>query len=307
MELELRMLKPFEDHDFSSQNLLFKLWKYGLILPEFHYDHSKKNFRYRRSYARFLSWIILFSLSYIVYKSNISVKDSAVIMFVTTVYNFLIVFNTWFSIVVIYFSIGIIENMSEKIRTISELEKNLGIYGYLLRKRGDVYWLVYEVFMYIIMFVSSLSLSKMDDKFKITNIVIAHIFFMLDIECQQLLIFYKHSISFHLEQLNSFLEKGHSNADNLSVYDSIIQESKKAAIDFMSICCEIILTRCFYVSYSIIVSLFMRMEFTYIDLSFFISWLTIILWYSFEVVMILIVVHQDDSIYKEVGPIFIII
>lgn len=289
--------------DFSSQNILFKLWKYGLILPKFEYNPSKKVFEYKKSYIRYLNWMILLILGYLLMEFNKSILESPVIVFVVTTYNWLLFLNTCFNIFVIFFAVGTIEKMSENVKNISLLTKTIGSYGNIKRQRIDVTWLIYVGFLYIFMFVCTAFFYLIDMNFIAMVRLAVHVCYMLNIESQELLICYKSSIVYHLQQFNTLLENGNSKLENMKEYKLLIDECKRTVCDFKSVSSYLVLVKCFYVAYSCIVSLFMHMDFAAqnpYSFSFVLSCLTNILWFSIEVCTLSLVVSQDDAIHKEV-------
>lgn len=280
------MIEKLSD-EYSSQNLLFKMWKYGLILPEFKYNESEKVFKHKMSYVRFFNCTVLLILNYLILVSE-NGQDSKVFIFVTTVYNFLLIFTTWFTTIVIYLAVGTIEKMSENTKTIIQLKKFLDIDGYAKNRRIDFSWLIYLGILYFIMFVADVSLYFMDVHFNVNLILFIHIFYILDIEFQQLLICFKSS-------------------DYTKYYQKIMDATEITASNFMSVSSYMIIVKYLYVAYSIVLSLFISMEFAEMNsnLTFALSCITNSIWFSIEVSMILLVVHQDDSICVEVGfPLF---
>lgn len=299
------MIEKLSD-EYSSQNLLFKMWKYGLILPEFTYNKSEKVFKHKMSYVRFFNCTILLILNYLILVSE-NGQDSKVFIFVTTVYNFLLIFTTWFTTIVIYLAVGTIEKMSENTKTIIQLKKFLDIDGYTKNRRIDFSWLIYLGILYFIMFVADVSLYFMDVHFNVNLILFIHIFYILDIEFQQLLICFKSSVVIHFQQLNQCLENGKYNPEYIKYYQKMMDETEMATSDFISVSSYMIIVKYLYVAYSIVLSLFIGMEFAEMNsnLTFALSCITNSIWFSIEVSMILLVVHQDDSICVEVGfPLF---
>lgn len=287
--------------DYNSQNLLFKMWKYGLILPKFDYNISNGVFEFKRSYIRFLIWMILVSLNYFVIEFNYAIQSSNVIIFVVTIWNLLLFINTWSTIFLIYSAVTIIEKMSESIRNINQLKKTAGIFGYIKRKRIEDPWLIYVGILYILMVLCSIYVSSIHRDFKFAITLIVLVFDLLDIESQQLLICFKCSIVYHLQQLNKFLKNGSSNSSCLKDYKLLIDKLKETVCDFMSISSNVILVKCSFVTYSITVNIFMHIEFSKLDtLTFAFSLAANFIWICLELSMILMVVHQDHSIYRQV-------
>lgn len=288
--------------DHTSQTILFKIWKYGLTLPEFDFDYSERVFKYKKSYVRFFNFIILFLLYLVLLISNRAILTSNVITFVATFYKFILFFNTCYSTLVIYSAVGIIEKMSRNLRTITTLQKDLGPYRNTKRKRNEVLWLIYIGVLYFSMFVCDYFLATMDMGFKL-EIVIYHIFYVIDIEFQQLLITFNCFIAIYFQQLNQYLESINRRTDDLTDFELVMDESKMAAKDFMSVSSHLILIKCFYVSCSIIVCLFMNMEYANLKISVLtcaLSYASNILWFCIEVSKIIFAVHQYVAICEEV-------
>lgn len=293
--------------DYSSQNVLFKLWKYGLILPIFDYNHSEEVFKYRKSYARFFNCVLLFSLYYVIIKSIKMDFDSWTHLIVSITYTFIVLANTCFSVYTIYSNIETIEKMSVNSRKIITLETTLGICGYIKRKRFDIRWLFYIGLLYILLFVCDISLSTMNLSMKISELLVINMFYILDLEFQQLLTCFKCSIVFHFEQLNHHLEKKYR-PDYLKGYKSLLEESNIGANDLMAISSYLVCVKFLYASHTIIVCIFMDMELTAMEISLIsmeLIRLSSCLWFMIEISGIIFAIHQDVSIYEEVGFLFI--
>lgn len=287
--------------EYSSQNLLFNIWKYGLILPVFTYNHSEGVFKYTKSYSRFFNLTALAVLTYIIMHSTQILEKSSVMLFITYTYNSSLFFNTWCTIILIYFAVGNIEKMSEKMKTLIRLKNSLGICGYTDR-RIETTWLIYVVFLQIMMLFCDISMSIMDDHYKIAFILNMHFYYILDIQFLQLLICFKSAIIFNLQQLNTVLRNGYQ-PSKMADYKSFIDESKMVANEFISFSSYMTLNQCFYITYSIVLSIFMNMENSrmYFDyFAFLISCVSNSLWFFIEASIILFDVNQDVGMHKEV-------
>lgn len=291
--------------DFFSQNVLFRIWKYGLFLPKFIYNNSKGVFEFKKSYIRFFNWMVLLLLNFIIVTGNKSASsDSLVIILITAIYSFFLLSNTWYTIFVIYFNVGTIEKMSVNMIKLFRLETTSGIYEYKKRKRIEFVWLIFVMSLYSIIFLVDICFVALVDDFNLTVKLVFHIFCILEIEFQQLLICFKSSILYHAQDVNSFSKNGNETTNFIKHYETIIDETKMAASDFMSVSSHMILVKCLYLGYSFVVCLFMQIQFIDMNmgvLKFSLICVNNIIWFSIETSMVLLVVRQDFSVYKEVS------
>lgn len=283
---------------YSTYNVLFKMWKYSLILPIFEYNKTEQVFKYKKSYFRFVNCFLLLILNYKIYThKNEILSKTLVITFVIKTYRLFLYFISWFNILFIYFHIDHIENFS---KTLVKLEEILKITENTKWERIEWKWLILTFCLSIPIIGSEIYFLTLNIDRRVMDVVTFRYFYFLDIISLHLIISGNRCSLLHYQKLNE-----DSEITNNPKITKLMSELQTATYHFMDVCSYMILSKCFYSTDTVIASLFMNMEIFKMNLSSWIdlcSCISICAWLGIQVSMIILVVHQVVGIHQEVGP-----